>query len=582
MAKNRFEEDLDLLGISKLVSATLESLTTPVGSPIATKTGGLFFNTVEKSISVNIDGSTWLNTVLFTGGSTAVDLLAVFTANQKNQIKKLTNSTGKSQIVCVDAAGTPYYVNTLDFDNFLDSGLKAITIEDDSDLLATGDAVYEFVTAAIATNNSKYLPLAGGTMTGDIIMSGSENIQFNNVDNYISGSTTQLNIIGKSAINLNVNATSILQLTTTALKPYLTNTIDLGTTGSKYKVGYFEGSVNAPLLAYAGNMGITATGGTITLTGNGQAVLLSTAGLYPNITNTTKLGDTSKYWSNTYSTIVTTGNIVLSGATALTSVDTTIDSGSTAAQIPTALAVWNLFATIEDITGTTITDMEDYGMVARYTGINPENYLLQADNTWINKTSVNYWTYDSGTYTLGLNTTDLDIAKFEFIVNYPFANNVLAMGVRGNYTFESIYSGANVTVYIGDIGSALLTDRSYNIEVVSDLRTRDSIYFGGANLTDDGTVSITNGLIGAVPSLQITNSVGIRNIGVNTIDYGTLTDQPTLDIDTAILNCAGISTDGTNVWAFKDVGVGAVTPSGRASIEINGDEYFIAVQIVTP
>ena len=582
MAKNRFEEDLDLLGISKLVSATLESLDTPTGSPIQNKTGGLFFNTVEKSISVNIDGTNWFNTVLFTGGSTAVDLLAVFTANQKNQIKKLTNSTGKSQIVCVDAAGTPYYVNTLDFDNFLDSGLKAITIKDDSDLLATGDAVYEFVTAAIATNNSKYLPLAGGTMTGSILMTAAVPIHLDNTDNFVSGSTVALNLAGKSYTSFILNNAEALRLLPTSLRPAVTNTIDLGTTTLGFKSGYFASSVYSPYYAYAGNMTISATGGSISFVGNSQIVKLSTAGFYPNTTNITKLGDTSYYWSNTYTTEITTNSIKLPGATALTSVDTTIDNGSTVAQIPTALAVWNLFATIEDITGTTITDMGDYGMVARYTGINPENYLLQANNTWINKTSVNYWTYDSGTYTLGLNTTDLDIAKFEFIVNYPFAANVLAMGVRGNYTFESIYSGANVTVYIGDIGSALLTDRSYNIEVVSDLRTRDSIYFGGANLTDDGTVSITNGLIGAVPSLQITNSVGIRNIGVNTIDYGTLTDQPTLDIDTAILNCAGISTDGTNVWAFKDVGVGAVTPSGRASIEINGDEYFIAVQIVTP
>lgn len=550
MAKdNIFEQDLQLQGIAKILNLRLDVLDSISGTPIAGKQGGLYFDSVEESLRVNVDGTNWFSAVLFNGLSDDVVTLPVFTADELNKVEKFINDGGVPQLLYLDRTSEVKLIEKINFTHFLDPTIITADYTDiaaGETLLPTAGAVYDYVTAALSTSTGDYLPLAGGEMVGNILMGSTFKINFFNTDHYIQGvDSDQLVINGKTRIFLNVNDGSRVVIANDVLySAVTTNTYDLGKSTNKFKDGYFGTTVFTPKLSGNGAL-LTIVGGAIDDTkieiGGDQVMFydhIATSGI-----GTKDIGGGTNRWRYGYFNYVSAFRLYLNSTTDyISSIETAVDlADPNNLTIVTEKAIADLFETIETITGVAITDMEAVGMVTRFSGVNPENYYLAADDSW--QSSV--WLV-SGT-TLGLNSS-LGITDFEFL-----AATTVAFGVNGRYSQLTYLDGGNVTLYLGEIGEALLTDYAYPIEIIGDMRTADSILLGGT-LSTSATVSLAAGSISAVPVLSIS---------------------------TAIL-CYGISTDGTNIWGFEDVADGAPTPDKSLSVTINGDEYLISAQLVTP
>ena len=103
MAKdNIFEQDLQLQGIAKILNLRLDVLASISGEPIAAKQGGLYFDSDEESLRVNVDGTNWYSTVLFNGASDDVATLPVIMADELNKVEKFMNPSTGPQLVYLD------------------------------------------------------------------------------------------------------------------------------------------------------------------------------------------------------------------------------------------------------------------------------------------------------------------------------------------------------------------------------------------------------------------------------------------------------------------------------------------------
>jgi hypothetical protein len=186
--------------------------------------------------------------------------------------------------------------------------------------------------------------------------------------------------------------------------------------------------------------------------------------------------------------------------------------------------------------------MEAVGLVTRHTGINPEQYYLKGDDSW----ALMPWVVD-GT-TLELNSS-LGITDFEFITS-----GSVTFGVTSHFTIHTYFDDGKGILFLGDMDATVPTDYKYAIELVSPIRTRSFIYLGGATIADSATVTMSADVIGS---------------------------DPCLTLGTGLLECGGVSTNGTNVWQFGDADTGTVTPTGIAQIIIDGTTYSFAVEAST-
>ena len=564
MAKNNlFDQDLDLQGISKIINFRFDAVSSVSGTPIQSKQGAAFFSTDEKSIRVNIDGTHWFSTVLFNGTFADVNYLAVFTPGTINRIEKLEGPDDGDALVQVSYDGSTSLLlpNSINFINYLDTGIMTDTVIEDDTRLITSGGVYDYIASALTGTIGDYLPLAGGTMLGNIDLGGTTlkfweeyatpELYLEEVDVGTYDLVLSLNIEESFAIKSYFDpsgSTNTIKISYNSIIPIkgVSSTTDtyIGTPLNPFDLGY----VNSAYINTIYGNGISSK---LTLIGGANDTKIELGGdqvtvydhLLPSSHMSKNLGGASMRWQSGYFSYLEGYRLKLSTGAYVIDISTTADvADPSSSSLLTESAVVGLFNTIKTITGADVADITSVGLVNRFVGVNPEDYLLQADNTWVNKASVNYWTYDAGTYSLGLNTTDLDIAKFEFMVNSASANNVLAMGVRGNYVFEGFYAGNDVAVFIGDLDTAILTDYTYTIEVVGDLRTRRDIHFGGVDLTDSSLVHIKGATIDGINALCISGA---------------------------------ISTDGVNAWTLGEI---ATTPTPNCGVEIsvNGTTYVLA------
>ena len=534
-----FENDLDLRGKVKLINTVLQSEAN-LPSPLANKIGGIYYNTTDKNIRVNTEGtSTWFNTLLWSSTTYAGTALPIFSNAKKGYIENLPNSSS-NKFVYLDTLGQPTLKQYVDF-NWLDPAIRtddAAEITNGGTKLPNANAVYDFVTSAISTATGSYLPLAGGTMAGNITMSSGNRVIFNVADNYIVGSSTALSLVGKTSLTFKVGTTDYLSLTATGLIPFNNSTYMLGSSSKYFNTAYITTVVTN--IVEGTTLGLNDST-SLTLTASSKSIFFNDGEFSPTTTGVISLGTSSKLWTNVYSSVLTTSSIVLSGATGLTSVATTITSIShPTTAIPTADAVWNLFDTIDPFN----TTAGSYGTVATNTALaNKDLYYLRGDNTWQSL----IWDLTGTTVTLksGIAATVFNVA----------ATTTVAFKVRGNnYTIQSTYDGADVTLYLGEIGPSLATQRYYPIEVVSNLRTRSSILFGGTLAT----------------AAEIKLEKGSDILGT-----------PVLTVGSSLLQCGGITTNGTNVWQLGNFGVGIINQVGVIDITIDGVTRYVNYGTIT-
>jgi len=374
MAKNNlFDQDLDLQGVASFVNASFETATT-YPTAIASKTGGLYFNSTEKALRLNIDGSHWFSTVLFNGSSADVNYLAVFTPSTTNQISQFQGPDSGDALVQVSFDGSTNLIeaNEINFTNFLDTAIYVDAVTNGDTRLVTSNAVFDAIAASATSLESIYLKLAGGSMTGDILITDYNRINFFDDTNYITSiDNSAVDINGKVLINLNIANNACLGISSTYLFPANTNVYDVGSSSKKFKDGYFGTTVFTPE--------VNGNGANLTLIGKDVAAklvldsnnVISYSNIIGDTANLRTLGASVNYWANLYSTIVTTNSLVLNSATGLTAVNAAIDDEALDTEIPTALSVWTLFHSIETIEGTAITDMEAVGLVTRHTAAIP-------------------------------------------------------------------------------------------------------------------------------------------------------------------------------------------------------------------
>lgn len=537
-----FENDLDLRGKVRLLNALLQTDTINP-TLIASKESAIYFNTTDENIRLNVDGTNWYNTLVYKQPVSTYTALPVISANKLGYVTPLANSSN-SKFVYLDSNGQPALQRYVDF-NWIDPTIITDNVSqviNGGTRLVDADILYNYVTTAISTATGSYLPLAGGTMAGNIGMSTNKKVTFYGTDSYIYGydaDTLQLN--GKVTTIFSVGGINELSLTSAALSPATDNGLALGTSSYKYSTAYIATIYTTVIRSLPSfNLNFVSTPPyTINFSTGTTSIIISATSVATAITNTMTLGTSSFYWTNTYTTTLTTNSIVLSGATGLTSVATAITSIShPTTAIPTADAVWNLFDSIDPFN----TTADSYGTVATNTALaNKDLYYLRGDNTWQSL----IWDLTGTTVTLksGIAATVFNVA----------ATNTIAFKVRGtNYLIQGSYDGADVTLYLGEIGPSLATQRYYPIEVVSDLRTRSSILFGGTLAT------------AAVIELEKGSDIS-----------GT----PVLTVGSSLLQCGGITTNGTNVWSFGaavDMMIDAQN-TGYVEITIDGVTYPVAI-----
>lgn len=585
MAKdNLFDQDINLQGVSKIVNLRFDVLDSISGTPIQTKQGAAYFNTNEKSIRLNIDGTHWFSTVLFNGTPADVNYLAVFTPGTINQIEKLEGPDDGDALVQVSYDGSVSLVEpgTINFLNYLDEAIYVDSVINGDTRLVTSNAVYDYVQAAISSGTGDYLPLAGGTMSGNIGMQDNY-IIFNTVDREVIHVYAVENAESLFSCNLNIELTfgeqSYVNITTgfaaTDIELHISpngiipvTTVDanswLGLASEPFKYSYIT-NIYTSIVSGNGSL-LTLLGGAYNDTkieiGGDQVTFYDH--IYPNSTVTKDVGSGSTRWRNGYFSRLDAFQLYVNSTTAyVNEIVTTIDlENPSNYAIATESAVANLFGTIETITGVAITNMESVGMVTRYSGVSASDYVLTAADTWVHKNSLNYWELEliSGTtYELKLNDS-YDIASFKFFTNSTAVDNNLLFGVRSATTLIQLSYDGNSKLYLGDNGTGLPSANGYyEIEVLNNTRISgsNSIYFGTDAVTKEGKVNL----------YHTTTSIGGSSYEVLYLDSGIIYPE------------YGISTDGDNVWEFLFDGSGAPTPDSYVIISINGQTYKLSAQL---
>lgn len=536
-----FENDLDLRGKVRLLNALLQTDTINP-TLIDSKESAIYFNTTDENIRLNVDGTNWYNTLVYKQSVSTYTALPIISANKLGYVAPLANSSN-SKFVYLDSNGQPALQRYVDF-NWIDPTIRtddSAEITNGGTKLPNANAVYDFVTSAISTATGSYLPLAGGTMAGNITIPTANKIIFDNVSTYISGTGLGLRLYSIGQTDFYVNGSIIYTVDETGITPQ-TSGVTLGSgPGTLWLASYIETMYATTITGMSGGKVTISPEDVLELSGEeGDGLTLYEKALLPVTDVDFTLGSSSKKFSNFYSSVVTTASIVLSGATGLTAVSTTISGSSLNTQIPTALAVWNLFDSIDPFN----TTAGSYGTVATNTALaNKDLYYLRGDNTWQSL----IWDLTGTTVTLksGIAATVFNVA----------ATTTVAFKVRGNnYTIQSTYDGADVTLYLGEIGASLATQRYYPIEVVSDLRTRSSILFGGT-LATAAEIELEKG--------------------------SDISGTPVLTVGSSLLQCGGITTNGTNVWQLGNFGVGIINQVGVIDITIDGVTRYVNYGTIT-
>ena len=572
MAKdNLFDQDINLQGVSKIVNLRFDVLDSISGTPIQTKQGAAYFNTNEKSIRLNIDGTHWFSTVLFNGTPADVNYLAVFTPGTINQIEKLEGPDDGDALVQVSYDGSVSLVEpgTINFLNYLDEAIYVDSVINGDTRLVTSNAVYDYVQAAISSGTGDYLPLAGGTMLGDINMNSHYIYLDDMYASSIYSSYGGVYLTGGSVTLRLADSGSVLSLGETGFVPG--GEVTIGLTGlttfiGKYLPltgGYFDTVFTQTV---SGNdhtlklLGGSSNDTKIELGGDQVTVYDH---LLPSVNMSKNLGGSSMRWQYGYFNYLNGFQLKLSTGSTVIDISNTADIVEPASSsLLTESAIVSLFNTIKTIEGTDITDMSLVGMVTRYSGANPENYVLTADDNWVHKNSLNYWELEliSGTtYELKLNDS-YDIASFEFFTNSTAVDNNLLFGVRSATTLIQLSYDGNCKLYLGDNGTGLPSANGYyEIEVLNNTRISgsNSIYFGTDAVTKEGKVNL----------YHTTTSIGGSSYEVLYLDSGIIYPE------------YGISTDGDNVWEFLFDGSGAPTPDSYVIISINGQTYKLSAEL---
>jgi hypothetical protein len=398
-----FDSSIDLRGTGRLLNAMLETNSSnPTLLGGSTDIGGIYFNTDDANIRVKTGASTWYDTLLYTPSTAAFKRLPVLSSGAYGYVEALTNSSS-SKFVYLDSAGEIKLAQYITFEQI--EGTDIVTTITNSDsVLPTSGAVYDYVASAISALGN-YLPLAGGTMAGNITIPTSYKIIFDNASTYIQGTGLGLRLYSIGQTDFYVNGSIVYTVDETGITPQTTG-VTLGSgPGTLWLAGYIETIYATTITGMSGGKVTISPEDVLELSGEeGDGLTLYEKALLPVTDVDFTLGSSSKKFSNFYSSVVTTASIVLSGATALTSVNTDITATHTDAQIPTALAVWNLFNTIQPIDTTT----ETYGTVAA-SPVNPSDYYLRGDNSW-------QAIADLQSFWAGEGTPTIDTIKADYIV----------------------------------------------------------------------------------------------------------------------------------------------------------------------
>jgi hypothetical protein len=441
-----FDGSIDLRGTGRLLNAMLETATSnPTLLGASTDIGGIYFNTTDANIRVKTGASTWYDTLLYTPSTAAFKRLPVLSSSAYGYVEALTNSSN-SKFVYLDSAGEVKLAQYITFEQIESTDIVTTIINSDS-VLPTSGAVYNYVASAISALGN-YLPLAGGTMAGNITIPTSYKIIFDNASTYIQGTGLGLRLYSIGQTDFYVNGSIIYTVDETGITPQTTG-VTLGSgPGTLWSAGYIETIYATTIMGMGGGKVTISPEDVLELSGEeGDGLTLYEKSLLPVTDVDFTLGSSGKKFSNFYSSVVTTASIVLSGATALTSVDTVIDILSTNAQIPTALAVWNLFDTIQPIDTTTDT----YGTVVASPVASPSDYYLRGDNSWQAISDLSYWTL-----------TDPTTIKTDYIVKADdgFTTDGTNVWKLGSWTTatDEVVTGY-ITVQIGGL--------TYNLACIS-------------------------------------------------------------------------------------------------------------------
>ena len=282
--------------------------------------------------------------------------------------------------------------------------------------------------------------------------------------------------------------------------------------------------------------------------------------LLPSVNMSKNLGGSSMRWQYGYFNYLNGFQLKLSTGSTVIDISNTADIVDPASSsLLTESAIVSLFNTIKTIEGTDITDMSLVGMVTRYAGTNPENYVLTADDNWVHKNSLNYWELEliSGTtYELKLNDS-YDIASFEFFTNSTAVDNNLLFGVRSVIPLLQLTYDGNARMYIGENASGVALESNTStvtVEVLSNMRITQSasLFFGGTYL----------------------------DIPLVALSY---LEKTISDIDYDVLSISTpISTDATNIWGFLGTGASVPTPNSYVIVWVNGKYYKLSAEEYEP
>jgi len=559
------KDHLDFLGLAQLLNAKMH-LSTSVPAAISTKQGGFYFNTTYNNVGINVNGTDIFNTLLYNGSTETFNRLAILDKDKQGYVAAMSNSA-TSKFVYLSTTGevlTQRYVNM----SWIDPTILTSSVVNDANLIPTSQAVYNSI-ATINNTIGNYLPLAGGTMGGNIYM-GEYAIKLEPIniggyafDIYGDPVLTCNDGILFNLYNQGHGTPTILAFSSTEIRTSVNNKLTLGDSSYRFSRIWLEESVR---LRSTNNLGATITsslimeqtptlipGGTpaasyyaslgiygATINLNSKIVIAEDGNLYPYTGQTIHIGNSSGRFGNIFSTTVNTTNFVLNGSSTITNIVTSIGAVGVDTKIPTEKAVRDAIGGSIPLFSSAVN-----GIVNGSPAIGPETYVLIGDNSWKPITDINYWTL-AGT-TLGLNTT-LTINDFSFITNTS-----VALGVRTNYTVYSLYDGGNVFTFLGNIGATPPITGLYDVDILGTTRI-ETLYLGGS--------------LGVAASITIQASV--------------LSTIPTVFIGTSYLHCGGVSTDGVNVFGFGNSSVGTLSlPDTLIEIYHNGNIYYMEVQTPT-
>ena len=193
--------------------------------------------------------------------------------------------------------------------------------------IASNTSAINTINTEIAALPSTYLPLSGGTMTGNIIPSitntdnlGSSSLEWNNLYSNIVNTNTIFNhtSIIVSTLFLSLQSNSIQFACN--IVPDITNTHALGSstyTLSNVYSNTFTGtsatlgtSLTTPLISGTGAITLSpASNSNLVLNPSGTGIVSCVGNIVPSITNTDNLGSSSLQWNNLYAGIVNVGTL---------------------------------------------------------------------------------------------------------------------------------------------------------------------------------------------------------------------------------------------------------------------------------